>query len=143
MSAMFDGGLQAFLEGGIAVLTDTIKVMLVDHAIDNPNTSTDNFFADISSTARIGNGGGHTRADMPTLASKTSTAGVFDAADVTFTLVTAGAPLASVVLFRDSGSDATSRLICKLDVGTGLPVTPTGADITLVWDSGANRIFKL
>ena len=26
---------------------------------------------------------------------------------------------------------------------TGLPVTPNGSDLTIVWDSGSNKIFKL
>lgn len=143
MSALFDGGRQSFLEGGIAYLTDTIKIMLIDQAIYNPNVATDNFFGDITSTARIGNSSGHTRADMPTLAGKTSTAGVADANDVTFTTVSAGAALASLVIFKDSGADGTSRLIAKIDSGTGLPVTPNGGDITVAFDNGANKIFKL
>jgi hypothetical protein len=34
-------------------------------------------------------------------------------------------------------------LIAYIDTATGLPVTPNGGDITIAWDSGANRIFKL
>lgn len=143
MSALFDGGRQRFLEGSIAYLTDTIKIMFIDQSIYNPNVSTDNFFSDITSTARIGNSSGHTRADMPTLAGKTSTAGVADANDVTFTTVAAGSALASLVIFKDTGADGTSPLIAKIDSGTGLPVTPNGGDITVAFDNGANRIFKL
>jgi hypothetical protein len=226
MSALFDSGRQGFLEGAIAWLSDTVKMMLVNHATYNPSVSTDNFigpygtgtgsftagapatltdtaanfqlsvigryvtikgattggndgtflitarpsatqiqytngaaaseafaggtvygidayFSDLPSGARVGNSGGSTRASMPSLASKTSAAGVADAADATFTTVTAGAALASIVLFKDSGADDTSRLIAKIDSGTGLPVTPNGGDITVAWDSGANKIFKL
>ena len=143
MSALFDSGRQAFLEGGIAYLADTIKIMLIDAAIYDPDPAVDVFFDDITSTARIGNSSGNARADMPTLGGKTSTDGVADASDVTFTTVAAGAALASLVIFRDSGADATSELIAKIDSGTGLPVTPNGGDITVAFDNGANRIFKL
>lgn len=143
MSALFDGGRQRFLEGSIAYLADTIKIMLVDHAVYNPNVATDNFFGDITAGARVGNSGGSNRGDMPTLGSKTSTAGVADAADITFTTVPAGPALSSLVIFKDSGADGTSALIAKIDTGTGLPVTPNGGDITVAFDNGANRIFKL
>ena len=46
-------------------------------------------------------------------------------------------------IYQDSGVEATSRLIANIDAATGLPVTPNGTDITVQWDSGANRIFKL
>ena len=143
MSALFDSGRQAFLEGSIAYLTDTIKIMLIDQAIYNPDTAVDDFFGDITATACIGNSSGHTRADMPTLGGKSSTNGVADATDVTFTTVAAGAALASLVIFQDTGADGTSQLIAKIDSGTGLPVTPNGGDITVAFDNGANKIFKL
>jgi hypothetical protein len=143
MSALFDLGRQKFLEGDIAYLSDTIKVMLVDEAIDPPVVATDEFFDDITTLARIGDSSGHTRADMPTLAGKTSTNGVADANDVTFTTVAAGAALASLVVFKDTGVDATSPLLAYINSGTGLPVTPNGGDINVAWDSGANKIFKL
>jgi len=36
-----------------------------------------------------------------------------------------------------------SPLIAYIDTATGLAVTPNGGDITIAWDSGANKIFKL
>ncbi len=35
------------------------------------------------------------------------------------------------------------RLIAYIDTATGMPVTPNGGDITIAWDNGANKIFKL
>ena len=148
MSGLFDYGRQLFLEGDIAWLTDTIRVMLVDHATYTPNLATDQFFDDITLAARYGNTGDTPgtpgeRADCPALGSKTSTDGVADAADTTFTAPTGSVPLASLVVFKDTGSDATSPLICQLDSGTGLPITPNGGPITAAWSSGGNGIFKL
>jgi hypothetical protein len=76
------------------------------------------------------------------LASKTKTAGVADAADVTLSAVS-GDQSEQLVVWADSGVESTSRLILNIDTATGLPVTPNGGDITVQWDSGANKIFKL
>jgi hypothetical protein len=48
-----------------------------------------------------------------------------------------------VVLYKDTGDETTSPLIACLDSVTGLPITPTGADVLLHWDNGASKIFKL
>ena len=73
---------------------------------------------------------------------KTKTAGVADADDVVLTSVT-GDPSESLVIWQDSGVQSTSRLICYIDTATGLPITPNGANITVQWDNGGNKIFKL
>jgi hypothetical protein len=49
----------------------------------------------------------------------------------------------SVLLFADTGVEGTSRLVALLDSVTGLPYTPSGADVILRWDSGTNKIFAL
>jgi hypothetical protein len=84
------------------------------------------------------------------LASKTVTNGVFDAADVTFTTPASSASDHALLLFQSSastgGADVSSssqRLIAWIDTGTGIPIKPAGGDITVVWDSGANKIFSL
>jgi len=76
-----------------------------------------------------------------TLGTKTYTDGVFDAADVTYTAVT-GNSAEAIVLYIDTGTAGTSRLVAFLDTGfTGLPVTPNGGDITVTWN--ASGIFAL
>jgi hypothetical protein len=67
------------------------------------------------------------------LASKTVTAGVFDAADVTFT-GTSGTAAAALVLYVDTGVAGTSRLIAYDDTITGFPVT-LGGDVTVRWNA--------
>jgi hypothetical protein len=74
------------------------------------------------------------------LGTKTTTNGVADAADVTFTAVT-GDSVEAVVLYRHTGTEGTSELIAYIDTATGLPTTPSGGDITIQWN--ANGIFKL
>jgi len=95
---------------------------------------THDFLDDVLAAARV--------ATSANLASKTATAGVADAANVTFSAVT-GDPSEALVIYKDSGVEATSPLIAYIDTATGLPVTPNGGDITVTWDDGANKIFKL
>ena len=78
-----------------------------------------------------------------TLASKAVTGGVFDAADVVYTAVTSGANARYVALYHDTGTAGTSSLIFFVDTATGLPMATNGGDITVQWDSGANKIFSL
>lgn len=133
-NALYDLGREGFLAGDIDWDANNIKVVLVDAADYTVNLSTDNDLADIIAAARVATSGN--------LASKTTTAGVADAADITFTAVT-GDVSEALVIYQDTGTEATSRLIAYIDTATGLPVTPNGGDITVTWDAGANKIFKL
>lgn len=123
----------AIWNSGIPDLTTlTIKPMLIDHADDTP-VAADNFIDDLLSAARI-----PAIASCPALASKTNgvvAVGVFDAADSVFTALT-GDQAESLILFEDSGTEATSDLIARWDTATGLPVTPNGADLTVAWAAG-------
>lgn len=74
--------------------------------------------------------------------------GVCDASDTVFSAVS-GDQAEVIIIWKDGGgggvtqSGTTDLLIAYIDTATGLPVTPNGADITVVWDNGANKIFKL
>jgi len=133
-NALYDKGREGFLDGNIDWDTNTIKFVFIDHTDDTPNTSTDDNLDDLSAPSRVGTSGA--------LATKTVTNGVADADDVTVTAVT-GDQFESINLFKDTGVESTSRLIAYIDTATGLPFTPSGGDIIVRWDSGANKIFKL
>lgn len=133
-NSLFDRGRQAFLDGEIDWSGNDIKLVCVDHTDDTPVPGTDEDLADIASAARVATSGN--------FASKTSTDGVADAADVTLSTVT-GDEFESIVIYYDSGVAATSLLIAFIDTATGLPYTPSGGDIDITWDDGANKIFKL
>lgn len=133
-NALYDTGRAAFLNADVDWLVDNIKCVLIDVADYTVNLATDDFLDDIPVAARVATSGN--------LASKTSTAGVADAADVTFTAVT-GDVSEALVIYKDTGTAATSQLIAYIDTATGLPVTPNGADVLVTWDNGANKIFKL
>lgn len=133
-NALYDKGREGFLDGSINWASDTIKAVLVDTGLYTVNLATNANLSDIPSGARI--------STSPALTSKTVTAGVADAGDVTFSSVS-GATVEAVVLYKDTGTASTSRLITYIDTGTGLPITPNGGDIVTAWSNGANKIFKL
>ena len=116
-------------------LDDSIKVALIDHGTVTPNVATHDFYDDIVA--------GLVSSLSGALANKTFTAGVFDADDITLSAVS-GSSFESLNLIDDTpGTNATKDLIAYIDTATGLPTTPNGSDITIQWDSGANKIFKL
>lgn len=132
MNSLYDKGRQSFLEGSIAILTDTIKVALVTGAY-TPNLATHQFLSSV--TGRVGTD--------QVLGSKTSTSGVFAAANATFVAVAPGSTVTYILLYKDTGVAATSPLIALIDTATGLPVLTNGGDITISWDTGVNKILKL
>lgn len=78
-----------------------------------------------------------------TLTSVTVTDGVFDAADTIFPSVT-GSVVSAILFFKDTGIPATSPLIAYFDTGiSNFPFTPNGGGLTIVWDDGANKIFRI
>ncbi len=113
--------------------SDTIKVVLVDAADYSVNLTTHDFLDDVAAGGRVATG---------TLASKSVSGATFDAADLTFTAVT-GDQSEALILYKDTGVESTSRLICYIDTATNLPITPNGGDITVAWDNGTNKIFTL
>lgn len=144
-NALYDLARQSFLSQSpsIDMDTDTIKLHLIDtgapytvnlatHQYMNTNT--------VAAAAKIG--------AAQTLGTKTVTAGVFDAADSLFPTIS-GASIEALIGWKDGGgggtgvSSTTDPLIWYVDTATGLPVTPNGGDINVVYDSGTNRIFKL
>lgn len=133
-NALYGKGRQAFLEGTIAYLSDNIKLCLVNTASYTLSINVDQYLSAIPGGAIVATSGN--------FASKTSTLGVADAADLTLTAVS-GSQCSLIVIYKDTGSSATSPLIAAIDTATGLPVTPNGGDITVQWDNGANKIWKL
>jgi hypothetical protein len=131
-SGMFAFAKESFIGGDLDWDAQNFKVTLIDAADYAVNLGTHDYYNDVGAPARVATSGN--------LASKTKTGGVADAADVTFTAVT-GDPSEALILWRDSGVETTSQLVCYIDTGTGFPVTPNGGDITAQWDAAG--IFSL
>jgi hypothetical protein len=120
-------------------LGGTVKACLVQiTGTGTPYTysASDQFLSDIPSGARA--------SITAALTGKTFTNGVFDADDTVFPLVPAGPACGAIVIFIDTGTASTSRLVFYDDTSiTGAPITPSGTDINVIWDNGANKIFAL
>lgn len=140
-NALFDPGREGFLDGTIDWDTAVIKVALVRGYTFSAGHK---FVSDITGASGV------LAATSAALSSKTVTNGVADAGDVTFSAVASNASNHSLLIFQSSavtgGADvaATSqRVIAWIDTGTNLPAVPNGGDITVAWDNGSNKIFKL
>lgn len=138
-NTVFNPAREGFLAGEIDYDTAVIKAVLVrSYTI----AASHKFVSEVT-------GAGGVLAGTPqTLASKTVTSGTADAADVTFSAVAANASGHSVLVYQASavtgGADVAAtaqRLICILDTGTNLPITPNGGDVTVAWN--ASGIFSI
>lgn len=127
-------GREGFLGGDIDWDADTIKTTLVDTGLYTPAINTDQFLTDVPAGARV--------ATSAALSAKTKALGVAGAANTLFSAVS-GNSCEAMVVYQDTGAEASSRLIAYIDTATGLPVTPNGGDVNLKWDTGVNKIFKL
>jgi len=132
-NALYAKGKEKMLSASINFSSDTIKVALVLNTYPQ-NLTTDEFYTSISPYV-IGT--------PQTLTSPTVTAGVFDAADVTFTAVTAGSTCEGVVIYKDTGVAGTSPLIAYIDPITGCPLATNCGDSTVQLDAGTYKIFSL
>lgn len=131
-NAFYAFGMESFLGGDLDWDANNIKIVLIDEADDTIDLANDQDLADRAAGSRVATSGN--------LASKTKTGGVADAADVTFSAVT-GDPAESFDIYKDTGTEGTSLLICNFDTATGLAVTPNGGDIILSFN--ASGIFSL
>lgn len=110
-NTLFDKARQRFLEAQINWMTDTVKAILVDTGAYTPQTAIHEYLADIPLSARI--------AGPVTLTAKATTGGAADAADSTFTSVS-GPSIEAIVIYIDTGTEATSPLVAYIDTATGL-----------------------
>lgn len=123
---------QALLDASANVdLNDgTVKVALIDTAT-YPYNAAHEFFSSVSGVVGT----------PQTIANTTVANGLFDGDNVTYTAVT-GNSAEALLIYIDTGTAATSRLVAWIDTGvTGLPVTPNGGDISVTWN--ASGIFQL
>lgn len=134
-NALYGKGREAFLNGGINWASDTIKAILVDTASYTVSIDVHDNLDDVPAGARVGT--------AVTLASKTSTLGVADCADFSFTGLSSAPTIEALVVFKDTGVETTSTLIAYIDTATGLPVAAGATQVDVTVDSGANKLFKL
>lgn len=122
-NALYPKGKKAILDGDVDFLADSIKFLLIDLGAYTYD-STDQFVSDVAAGAIIARTGA--------LATKTTTGGTFDADDPTASAVT-GATIEALILFKDTGSDATSALIGYIDTPS-ISFTPNGSGVVVNLD---------
>lgn len=131
-TGLYDRAREAFLSADIDWLADAIRVVLIDAADYAVDLSTHQFLSSVPVAARVGT--------PQLLTGKTATAGTADAADAVFVGLT-GDRVEAILIYQDTGVEATSRLIAYIDLAVNLPFTPTGAAWTVEWS--AQGIFRL
>lgn len=134
-SQAFNKGITKIMDGTIVYTSATIKVMLVKSTYShNPDN---NFVSSISADEISVSG--YSRQTLGTKSVSQDDANNranFAGANSTFATLAAGQTIGGAVIFRDTGSDATSELICFSDTGD---TATNGNDVIIAWPS--NIIF--
>jgi hypothetical protein len=130
-NAIYPKWKERLMQIGAVLSNENVRAYLIDTNVYTYSTS-HTFVSNL--TGIVGSASGPFK-------NTTFTDGVFDADNISFTAVT-GNSAEAIVIFIDSGNASSSRLVAYLDTGfTGLPITPNGNDIPVVWP--ASGIFKL
>jgi len=126
---------QSLLNGEFNISSDSLKVLLVTDSYV-PNENVDQFVSNISSS--------YIKQRTSSLANVTNTLGTIDANDITVVQYS-GLAFKALVIYKDSGTDSTSRLLAYIDTATGIPFLGINAvtDITINWSNGSNKIISL
>lgn len=128
---VYPKGAEKMLSAAINFSTDTIKAVALPPSYGY--NAAHEFLADVGTV--IGT--------AQTMTSTSITNGVFDAADVPLGALAAGGSLASILIYKDTGSAATSPVLLRITDVAGLPLETNGAEVTVRWSNGASKIFSL
>lgn len=130
---LYDAIRKKMLERDFNWKTDTIKAVLIDTSQYTPSQASHEYLSDVPIRARV--------ATSSAFTNKSTEGGAADADDLVFQSVS-GPTIGAIIIYRDFGADNMSQLIAYIDSSAGLPITPNGNDIIIVWDNGPNKIFK-
>jgi hypothetical protein len=128
---LYNFGKKEWLNGGIDLLSDTLKVALVTDQY-SPDMDADQYFADISDEV-VGSGytaGGKALANRVVTQDDTNNLAIFNADDLTWTVATISAIAA--VIYKDTGVGTTSPLLAYINFGETYDTV--GNDFTIEWD---------
>lgn len=132
MNAVYPAALVAFLTGAVDVTTDVLRAQLVTAGYSY--NATHEHLSSVPGGVRV--------STPATITGVTVAAGTVSASPITFPAVAAGSIAAGLVVFVESGADATRQLLVYVDRrGDTVPIdiTTNGGDVTLVFD----RLFKI
>jgi len=131
-NVIYNSFKQKIMDGSIDLDTDTIKVALVTSSY-TPDQDSHEDFADITNEVS-GTGytaGGATLSNVSITKDNTDNEGIFDADDVTWSSSTITAR--GAVVYKDSGTPATSWLICYVDFGSDY--SSVAGDFKITWNA--------
>lgn len=131
-NAIYPKYKEALIKGAANINLDdlTVKAALVDTGVYTYSAAHD-FFDDV--TGVVGT--------PQAINNTTILNGLFDGDNVTYTAVT-GNTVEAIVIYIDTGTPATSRVVAYIDTGaTGLPFTPNGGNADILWNAAG--IFQL
>ena len=131
-------GRRGYLAGELDWDANTIRITLIDRdSYKISGGSVHEFYGVVTAlAARV------KVSDTNALGTKTTVSGIADAGNITLSAVSGNA-VGAIIIWQDSGSVDTSRLIAYVDTGTGLPASPNSGDIEVQWSNGASAIFQL
>ena len=133
-NALYAKAKEALLEGLMDLTDDSIKVALVKSTY-SVDLAVHEYYSDVES---------HTAAVSEILSGRSTASGIFDAENITIEdYGTSGFDY--LVIFKDTGNSATSRLIGYIDTAEGLPVSSSASalSITINWSNTVSKIFSL
>lgn len=132
-NALYNFGKGELLKGNIDLENDTIKVALVTSTY-TPNVDTHDDFADVtnevSATGYTAGGAALTNASVTV--DDTNDRAEFDANDTVWT-ITGSLTAAAAIVYKDTGSAASSPLLAYFDFGQD--ETATDGDFTIEWNA--------
>lgn len=135
-NTIYPKGREGFAGADIAWDADTIKLVAVDSGYTY-NAAHD-FLDDVGAGTRV--------ATSSAFTTKSITNGVLDADDVTLSALPAGDTITAIIVFQDSGVEATSRLILFYDTKadtTAISVATNGGDVVVTWSNSSTRIAQI
>ena len=136
MNTIYPKGREGFAGGDVAWDSDTIKLVAVDSGY--VYSSAHDFLDDVGAGARV--------ATSSAFTTKSITDGVLDADDVTLAALPAGDTIEGIVVYQDTGVEATSRLLLFFDTKadtTAISVATNGGDVVVTWSNGATKIAQI
>lgn len=131
-NVFYDKAKKNLWNGTVNLASDSIKVLLVDNTYAPTVSSTHEFKSDVSGeiTGTGYTAGGVALANKAVTADATNHKGKFDADDAVWSSATFTAY--GAVLYKDTGTPATSPLVGFVDFGGAKPVS--GGSFTIQWD---------
>jgi hypothetical protein len=124
-NAIYPLAKKQFLQAGLNLSSSNIKIALVD-LDDYTYSAAHEFYTDLAGVVGT----------TANLSGKTfGNDGSFDSSDPVATSVT-GDEFEALVMYIDTGTPSTSRLIAYFDTGiSGAPLTPDGSNVQITVDS--------